>query len=637
MAPAGGKRDAERKATEAGRRVADRPARARRPGEKRDGRSGQTGATAVRRGQGRVAGAGGAAANRSDPPADRAAAGGEERGQHPDAVAEEASDAILGANPFVGVDVNGIIGATGRWVGSLSRRPAGVMGRMASSAVDVGKIALGRSKIEPRKGDRRFTDPAWSANPGYRRMMQSYLLTASTLQALVEDAELDEKNEQRVRYALTLLTDAVAPTNLLPGNPAALKHAFDTAGASLARGARNLLSDIRNNGAMPSMVDKRPFEVGGNLALSPGAVVYRDEILELIQYTPSTETVYQRPLILIPPQINKYYILDIAPGRSLIEYAVSQGVPVFAISWRNPTAEHRDWGLDSYVQAALSAIDAATEISGSDDCNLVGACAGGITMALLLGHLAATGSSRVNSATFAVTIMDTEAPSMIGMFASRATIQAATRRSQRRGYLDGSEMARVFAWLRPNDLVWNYWVNNYLMGNDPPAFDILYWNADNTRLPAALHADFLRLFEGNPLMERGAITVLGTPIDLHQVRISSYVLAGVTDHIVPWTAAFGATRVLGGETRFVLSSSGHIQSLVNPPGNPKASYRVEGPDVADPHVWLGGTTEIRGSWWEHWASWIGGRSGERVSRAPGLGSRRHPPLGTAPGSYVHQS
>jgi poly[(R)-3-hydroxyalkanoate] polymerase subunit PhaC len=637
MAAPGGKRDAERKATEAGRRVTGRQTRARRSAQKRDGRSRGSGPAAVGAGEARVADATGAAASGSDSSANRTAARGEEHGQHPDAVAEEASSAILGANPFVGVDVNGIIGATGRWVGSLGRRPAGVMGRMASSALDLGKIALGRSEIGPGRGDRRFTDPAWSANPGYRRMMQSYLLTAWTLQALVEDAELDDKSEQRARFALTLLTDALAPTNVLLGNPAALKHAFDTAGVSLARGARNLVSDIKNNGAMPSMVDKRPFEVGGNLALTPGGVVYQDEILELIQYTPSTDTVYQRPLILIPPQINKYYILDIAPGRSFIEYAVSQGVPVFAISWRNPTAENRDWGLDSYVQAVLSAIDAGTEISGSDDCNLFGACAGGITMALLLGHLAATGSSRVNSATLAVTIMDTEAPSMIGMFASRSTIESAMRRSQRRGYLDGSEMSRIFAWLRPNDLVWNYWVNNYLMGNDPPAFDILYWNADNTRLPAALHADFLRLFEGNPLMERGAITVLGTPIDLHQVRIPSYVLAGVTDHIVPWTAAFGATRVLGGETRFVLSSSGHIQSLVNPPGNPKASYRVDGPDVEDPHVWLGGATERRGSWWEHWASWIGERSGERVSRAPGLGSRRYPPLGTAPGSYVHQS
>jgi polyhydroxyalkanoate synthase len=653
MSPAAEQREPRRADSEPARRDSNRQTRGRRSAEGRDGASKGTPATAGRRRQRRdveawaspgagrgVAGSGSqgsAAAGRSIPSSGRASPATEERrDQHPQAVAEDATGAILGANPFVGVDVSGILQATGRWAAGVGGRPGALIGRAAGSAVELGRIGLGRSKIGPGRGDRRFTDPAWSENPAFRRMMQSYLLTASTLQALVEDAELDEKTEQRARFALTLLTDALAPTNSLLGNPAAMKHAFDTAGLSLARGFRNLVDDLRNNGAMPSMVDKRPFEVGGNLAVSPGAVVYRDEVLELIEYTRSTETVYQRPLILIPPQINKYYILDIAPGRSFIEYAVAQGVPTFAISWRNPTAEHRDWGLDTYVQACLSAIDAATEIAGSEDCNLFGACAGGITMALLLGHVSALRSQSVNSATFAVTIMDTEAPSMIGMFASRSTIEAAIRRSQSRGYLDGSEMSRVFAWLRPNDLVWNYWVNNYLLGNDPPAFDILYWNADNTRLPAALHAGFLELFDGNPLREPGAVTVLGTPIDLRQVRIPTYVLAGITDHIVPWTAAYGATRVLGGASKFVLSSSGHIQSLVNPPGNPKASYRLDGADALDPHVWLGSAAERRGSWWEDWAGWIGERSGDRVEGRPAPGSDRHPPLEAAPGSYVHQ-
>jgi polyhydroxyalkanoate synthase len=365
--------------------------------------------------------------------------------------------------------------------------------------------------------------------------------------------------------------------------------------------------------------------------------VYRDEVFELIQYTPTTETVYQRPLVMIPPQINKYYILDLAPGRSFVEYAVSQGLPFFAISWRNPTGEHREWDLDTYVQACISAAEAAAEITGSDDCNLFGACAGGITMALLLGHLARRGSDLVNAATFVVTIMDTEVPSMVGMFASPATIEYALRRSRKKGYLDGAEMSRIFAWLRPNDLVWNYWVNNYLMGNDPPAFDILYWNADNTRLPAGLHADFLQLFKGNPLREPGAIKVLGTPIDLWQVRIPTYVLGGMTDHIVPWQSAYGATQVLGGPSQFVLSSSGHIQSLVNPPGNPKASYRIDGPNAPDPESWLRGSTEVRGSWWEHWAAWIGEQSGDQVPAVARLGSNRYPAMEAAPGRYVHDT
>ncbi len=552
-------------------------------------------------------------------------------------VAEEATGAILGANPFAGIDPTGVLGSAGRWLGSLGRQPGRTVGRAASTTLELGKIVVGRSEIAPSKGDRRFADPAWSDHPGFHRTMQSYLLLSSTLEKLVEDADLDWKSKQQTRYVLGLLTDSVAPTNSFLGNPAAIKRAFDTAGVSVLRGARNLVNDVRHNGGMPSMVDKRPFEVGRNIAVTPGAVVYRDEVIELIQYAPRTETVYQRPLVVIPPQINKYYILDLAPGRSFIEYAVAQGVPVFAISWRNPTAEHRDWDLDTYVQACLSAVDAATEITGSEDSNLLGACAGGITMALLLGHLAARRSQRVNSATFAVTIMDTQAPSMVGMFASPGTIEKAIKRSRKKGYLDGSEMSRIFAWLRPNDLIWNYWVNNYLLGNDPPAFDILFWNADNTRLPAGLHADFLELFKGNPFRERGAIEALGTPIDLKKVRVPAYVLAGITDHIVPWASAYGATQMLGGPSRFVLTSSGHIQSLVSPPGNPKASYWTDGPDEPDPQDWLRGATQIKGTWWEHWARWMAEQGGDRVPAAARLGSDRHPPMEAAPGTYVHQS
>ena len=552
------------------------------------------------------------------------------------AVGMDASAAILGANPFLGVDALGILGAAGSWLRSLGQRPARLVNRTGATAAEMGRIALGRSDIAPERSDKRFADPAWAEHPGFHRAMQSYLLLSSTLQKLVEDAELEPLTERRARYALMLLTDAVAPTNNFATNPAALKRAFDTAGMSLVRGARNLVTDLRTNGGMPSMVDKRPFEVGRNIAVSPGAVIYRDEVLELIQYTPTTDTVHQRPLVLIPPQINKYYILDLVPGRSFIEYAVSQRIPVFAISWRNPTVEHRDWDLDTYVQACLDAIQAAKEVTESPDCNIFGACAGGITMALLLGHLAARRSDLVNSATFAVTIMDTQAPSMVGMFSSPPMIAAAIRRSRERGYLDGGDMSRIFSWLRPNDLVWNYWVNNYLMGNDPPAFDILFWNADTTRLSAGLHAGFLELFRGNPLREPHALTVLDTPIDLKNVAIPTYVVAGVTDHIVPWTAAYGATQMLGGPSQFVLSSSGHIQSLVNPPGNPKASYHANGPDTADPQGWLAGATQFRGSWWEHWANWIGEQSGEQVPAAERLGSKRYPPMDGAPGRYVHQ-
>ena len=326
---------------------------------------------------------------------------------------------------------------------------------------------------------------------------------------------------------------------------------------------------------------RRPFTVGGNLANTPGEVVHRAEVFELIQYAPAGTRVYARPLVAIPPQINKFYISDLAPGRSLIEHAVAAGVPYFAVSWRNPTAAQRDWNLDTYVAACKEAIEVACEITGSPDANVVGMCAGAITMACLLGHLAETGEPLVHSATFLVAGLDTAQESQVGMLGSRAAVEASRVRSQRAGYLDGNDLAKVFAWLRPNELVWNYWVNNYLMGQNPPAFDILYWNADTTRLPAGLHSDFLDLFVSNGLVE-GTLTVLDTPVDLGKVDVDAYVVAGSTDHIVPWQTAYRTTQLLGGESEFVLSSSGHIQAIVNPPGNPKASFFTgDGPAPSD--------------------------------------------------------
>lgn len=557
-------------------------------------------------------------------------------GDEQEGVAAQALNSILGANPFVGLDPVRVLADAGAWLRGMGARPDLLVAQGRKVAVELAEIAFGRSEIAPARSDRRFTDPAWTEHPVYRRLMQAYLLLAASMHELVDEARLDWRNGQRAHFAVTLLTDALAPTNTLPGNPAAIKRAFDTAGVSLIRGTRNLIGDVRRNGGMPSMVDTRPFQVGRNIAVTPGAIVHRDEVFELIQYSPTAETVHLRPVVMIPPQINKYYVMDLAPGRSFTGYAVDQGFQYFTISWRNPSAAQRDWDLDTYVRACLDAIDVACEITGSEDANLLGLCAGGVTMSLLLGHLAAKGSPKARSATFAVAVLDTEAPSMMGMFASDATIAAATRRSRRKGVLDGSEMARVFAWLRPNDLVWNYWVNNYLLGNDPPAFDILFWNADNTRLPAALHAGFLDLFVRNPLKRPCEVEVLGTPIDLKQVSLPAYVVSGITDHIAPWAAGYETTKMLGGQVEFVLSSSGHIQSIINPPGNPKASYFIAGPHVDEPQSWLKAATEVRDSWWVHWAGWVGEQAGERVRAPRRLGSRRHPVLEPAPGRYVFE-
>jgi len=557
----------------------------------------------------------------------------DDRQRAPD-IGERAVDAILGANPFVGVDARELAGAVATWLGSAARAAGPLSATGGELARGLAGILAGRSDIRPADRDGRFSDAAWSENPAYRRLMQSYLLVASELRALLERTALDGPTAARARFALTILTEAAAPTNTLFGNPAALRRAVETRGMSLARGLRNAALDLVANGGMPSQVDPRPFQVGANLATTPGAVVHRDAVMELIQYAPVTGTVGARPLVVVPPQINKYYVLDLAPGRSFLEHAVGRGIATFAISWRQPNAGHRDLGLDGYVGAARRAAEVACEIAGSDDCNVLGVCAGGITVALLLGHLAAAGDRRVHSATFGVTMLDTSASSTIGDLASDRAMAAAEWRSRTRGYLDGRDMARVFAWMRPNDLVWSYWVNNYLMGDDPPAFDILYWNSDTTRLPAALHAEYLDLFRRNPLVGPGEIAVLGTPVDLRQVRCDCYVMAGATDHIVPWQACYRIPRLVGGRTEFVLSSSGHVQSIVNPPGNPRASYLTNPRRPRDPAAWLARAERSAGTWWEHWARWIGARSGGERTAPFALGSRSHPARDAAPGRYV---
>jgi polyhydroxyalkanoate synthase subunit PhaC len=385
---------------------------------------------------------------------------------------------------------------------------------------------------------------------------------------------------------------------------------------------------------MPQQVDKRPFEVGKNLGITPGSVIYRGDLCEVIQYVPRAQKVFARPLVMIPPQINKFYIMDLAPKRSFVEYALEHGVQVFTISWRNPTEALRDKGLDDYVEACQKAMAIACEVTGSPDCNVLGICAGGITTSLTLGHLAAIGDKRVNAGTLLVTMLDTSLPSMTGMFATEEIVADAIERSRKKGVLAGEDMARVFAWLRPNDLVWNYWVNNYLMGEQPPVFDILYWNGDSTNLPARLHEGFLNLFLDNPLAKPGTIEILGTPIDLRKIKSDMYLLAGQTDHICTWHSCYRATDLFGGKVEFVLNSSGHVQSLVSPPGNLKSHYFTNARLANDSDLWLRGATDNRGTWWDHWLKWLGSRSGEERPAPSQMGNSAYPALGPAPGSYV---
>jgi polyhydroxyalkanoate synthase len=529
---------------------------------------------------------------------------------------------------------------TGALLGAAARVAANVPVVAAAGirlAGELTSVVAGRSELAPGKGDRRFTDPTWGDNPGYRRVMQAYLAACQAVGEVVEGADLpDWRDRERARFVAAVLTSTLAPTNTLPGNPAALKRAFETGGASLARGARRWLSDVRHNRGMPQQVDRGALRVGEDLAVTPGAVVYRDDVLELLQYRPATDEVRQIPVVVVPPQINKYYFMDLAPGRSLIEYAVAGGQQVFAISYRNPTREHRDWDLDTYGTSILAALDTVRDITRSEQVNLFGLCAGGITTSTVLNHLFATGDGeRVRTASFGVTLLDWSAPAPVGMLSVPALIRFAAWRSRSSGVLDGKSLASVFTWMRPNDLVWNYAVNNWLLGQDPPTFDILAWNADCTNLPGALHGQFLEIFEHNALTRPGALTVLGSPVDLSRVTTESYVTGGTTDHLTSWNGCYASARLLGGPATFVLTNTGHIQTLVAPPGNKKSRYWTGPEPDLHPDQWRARATEHEGTWWEHWAGWVDARSGPWRKSPAALGSSAHPVLGDAPGTYVH--
>jgi len=543
--------------------------------------------------------------------------------------------AIQGANPFVGMTVAQIAAAAARWGLAFGQHPTVLVSEVLKWSSEELKVIAGVSATVADAGDKRFVDAAWQG-PVWSRILQSYLITRSALLDSVDNLGLDAKSANRARFALTQLTEAAAPTNSLFGNPAALKHALRTRGRSLVDGGRHLLYDVRHNGGLPSQVDTRPFRVGESVAATKGAVVYRTPMFELIQYTPRTREVYALPTVVVPPQVNRYYFLDLAPQRSFVEYAVSRGIQTYLISWRNPGPDERDWGMDDYASAAIEAMRVTTRISGADQVNAAGFCAGGMTLSAVLSHLAATNDQLINAATLGVTMLDTDADSTLNMFVSERTVQTAISRSRRKGVLDGKSLARVFAWVRPNDLIWNYWVANYLLGQNPPAFDVLAWNKDATNLPATLHAEFLHMWIDNALMKPGTAEVLGTKVDLGLVKTDLYVVGARTDHLVPWQSAYAATRAFGADVRFVLSNSGHIQALINPPGNPKASFLTAEQTPADPDTWFAAAEKSAGSWWVDWADWTIARSGPPRLRPRTVGDRQHPILEIAPGRYVRE-
>ncbi|MEX1178786.1 MAG: alpha/beta fold hydrolase [Nitriliruptor sp.] len=526
-----------------------------------------------------------------------------------------------------------------RFAARLAGQPRTVARRGASLALELGRIAAGVSTLSPSRRDRRFRDDAWSGNPTLRRLVQAYLATGETLETLLADADLDWEDEERVGLVLDNLIQALAPSNNPFLNPSAWKTAIDTGGASFVRGVRHLVDDMATSPRIPSSVPPGAFEVGRDLAVTPGAVILRTDVFELIQYTPQTPQVQRTPLLIVPPTINKYYIADLAPGRSFVEYLVQQGHQVLIMSWRNPDARHAAWDLDTYGEAVLTALDATKRITHHDRVHLLGVCAGGIITAMVLAHLAAEGSldEQVATANFAVTLLDQEHAGTTGAMVDEQVAAVAVAASQARGYLDGRKLAEVFAWLRPNDLIWNYWVNNYLQGKTPPKFDILHWNGDSTRMTAGLHRDFMDIALQNQLTVPGTACVLGTPVDLRTVTLDSYVTAGIADHICPWESCYQTTQLLGGRTRFVLSTSGHIASIVNPPGNPKAQFQVSEHNPEDPGAWVEQASTQQGSWWPDFVAWLEAR-GDGTKRKPNrLGAAGFDELDPAPGTYVLDS
>jgi polyhydroxyalkanoate synthase subunit PhaC len=551
-------------------------------------------------------------------------------------IREQAAQHTLAANPLIGVRGGDILDCARLLLGQMLSNPLAAAEEYLGLLAELGRIATGASSLVPDAKDRRFADPAWRESIAYRSLVQGYLAWGNALYRFLDQATLEKCDTDRARFVVSLLVDALAPTNALVGNPVALKRLVDTGGASFVHGLENFFGDLVGNGGLPAQVDRKTFAVGKNLATTPGSVVHRTSVMELIQYRPMTDHVHTRPLLIAPPQINKFYVFDLAPEKSIVQYCLKGNLQTFAISWKNPTPAERRFGIDTYVGALEEAVDVMRETTGSEDINIWGSCSGGITMSAFLAHLAARGETKIHSATVAVCLLDMAVTqnTTAGLFVTPESIAAAKSASQLAGVLEGQELARMFALMRPNDLIWNYWVNNYLLGNAPPAFDVLYWNNDTTRLAARLHADFLDLIDVNPFVNAGQLDVRGIPLDMRGVNLDSYVVAGLSDHITPWQGCYNTAKLYGERSSFILANSGHIQSLLNPPGNPKACFWTGAGKTADAEMWLAQAAKHSGSWWPHWLEWIKARSGDMTSAPAALGSEQNPPLEAAPGRYV---
>jgi len=499
---------------------------------------------------------------------------------------------------------------------------------------------------EPLKSDKRFRHEDWQEHFLFDYVKQSYLLTARWLHDAVASVEgLDERTRKKVDFFTRQYIDAVAPSNFALTNPEVFRETISTGGQNLVKGLNNLLDDIeRGHGKLKiSMTDSKAFELGVNIATTPGKVVFQNDLMQLIQYEPTTKKVYKRPLLIIPPWINKYYILDLREKNSLIKWCVERGLTVFVVSWVNPDKRLADKDFVDYmVEGPLAAIEAMQKATGEKDINALGYCLGGTLLAATLGHLAAKKDSRIASASFMTSLIDFTGAGELDVFIDEEQVQALEKRMEERGFLEGSAMANTFNMLRSNDLIWSFVINNYLMGRDPFPFDLLHWNCDSTRMPAKMHSFYLRnMYMQNALRVPGGITLAGTPIDLSRVTLPTYFVSAIEDHIAPWKTTYTGPSLLGGKSRFVLSGSGHIAGMINPPAAKKYGYWTNEALPADAEKWLKGAKQHEGSWWDDWLAWLGPNLGAQVpAREPGRSAGRSAAksglrvIEPAPGSYA---
>ena len=492
--------------------------------------------------------------------------------------------------------------------------------------------------VEPEPGDRRFKDAEWDESHVFDFIKQSYLLTARWLQSTVRDVEgIDDKSAQKIDFYTRQFVDAMAPSNFVMTNPEVLRATVESKGENLVRGLNNLLGDLeRGKGELRiKMTDDEAFTLGENIAVTPGKVVYQNDLIQLLQYAPATDTTYKRPLLVIPPWINKFYILDLQPRNSFIKWAVEQGYTVFVISWVNPDERLAQKSFDDYMlEGPLDALDAIAAATGEREVTAIGYCLGGTLLACTLAYMAAKGDDRIKAATYFAAMVDFEQTGELGVFIDEEQLAALEQRMDEKGYLEGAEMANTFNMLRANDLIWSFVVNNYLLGKDPLPFDLLYWNSDSTRMPAGMHGFYLRkMYHENALVAPGGVTLDGVPIDLGKIAAPSYILATREDHIAPWASTYAATGLYSGPVRFVLASSGHVAGVVNPPAANKYSHWINAKIATTPEAWLAKAEEKPGSWWPDWRRWNARRSGKKVpARTPGSGKLK--PIEDAPGSYV---